>query len=49
MHLDIPMHELISMIREIQPEKSYPVHTEHVELFDALKDDGIDVIHPKLS
>jgi ribonuclease J len=41
--------ELLSMIREIQPEKLYPVHTEHVELFDVLKDDGIDVIHPKLS
>jgi ribonuclease J len=40
--------ELLSMIRDIGPEKLYPVHTEHVELFDVLKEDGIEVIHPKL-
>lgn len=41
--------ELLNMIREIQPEKLYPVHTDHVESFDILKDEGIDVIQPELS
>ena len=41
--------ELLNMIREINPEKIYPVHTDHVESFDVLKEDGINVIHPKLS
>ncbi len=40
--------ELLEMVREIRPEKVYPIHTEHVELFDVLNDDGIEVIHPKL-
>lgn len=40
--------EILNMIREINPEKLYPIHTEHVEAFDILKDDGIEVIHPKL-
>jgi ribonuclease J len=40
--------ELLNMIREINPEKLYPVHTDHVESFDVLKEDGINVIHPKL-
>jgi len=51
-----PMHvsghgsgeEILNMIRKINPEKLYPIHTEHVESFDALKDDGIEVIHPEL-
>jgi ribonuclease J len=41
--------EILNMIREISPEKLYPIHTEHIETFDILKDDGIEVIHPKLS
>jgi ribonuclease J len=41
--------ELLNMIREINPEKLYPVHTDHVESFDFLKEDGIEVIHPKLT
>ena len=40
--------EILNMIREINPEKLYPIHTEHIESFDILKDDGIDRIHPKL-
>ena len=40
--------EILNMIRKINPEKLYPIHTEHVESFDILKDDGIEVIHPKL-
>ncbi len=40
--------ELLDMIRKINPEKLYPVHTDHVSSFDVLKDDGIDVIHPIL-
>ena len=41
--------EILNMIREINPEKLYPIHTEHIESFDILKDDGIEVIHPKLN
>jgi ribonuclease J len=41
--------ELLNMIREINPDRLYPVHTDHVECFDVLKDDGIKVIHPDLS
>jgi len=41
--------ELLKMIREINPEKLYPIHTDHVESFDVLKEDGINVIHPKLT
>lgn len=40
--------EILKMIREINPEKLYPIHTDHVESFDVLKDDGINIIHPKL-
>lgn len=40
--------KLISMLKEIHPEKLYPIHTEHSEMFDVLLDDGINVIHPKL-
>jgi ribonuclease J len=41
--------ELLDMIRKINPEKLYPVHTDHVTSFDVLKDDGIDVIRPILT
>lgn len=41
--------EILEMIREIQPEKVYPVHTEHKEKFDILFEDGIEVIHPSLT
>lgn len=40
--------ELLMMVREIQPEKVYPIHTEFPEEFDVLKDDGIDVVYPQL-
>ena len=40
--------ELLDMIRKINPDVLYPVHTTNIELFDVLKDDGIQVIHPKL-
>jgi len=51
-----PMHvsghgsgeEILNMIRDINPEKLYPIHTEHIESFDILKNDGIEVIHPEL-
>lgn len=36
------------MIREINPEKLYPIHSEHIEVFDILKDDGIEVIYLNL-
>ena len=41
--------ELLEMIREIEPEILYPVHTEHKELFKELEDSGVKVIYPKLS
>lgn len=40
--------ELLRMVREINPEKVYPIHTTNGNLFDVLKDDRIEVIHPKL-
>jgi ribonuclease J len=40
--------EILNMIKEINPEKLYPIHTEHPELFNVLNDEGIDIIHPKL-
>lgn len=40
--------ELLDMIRDINPDVLYPVHTTHIELFDVLKEDGINVIHPEL-
>lgn len=40
---------LLDMIREINPETLYPIHTEHPEKFEILKDDGINVILPKLN
>lgn len=39
--------QLLDMIREINPDVLYPVHTDNVELFDVLKEDGIQVIHPE--
>ena len=39
--------QLLDMIKEINPDVLYPVHTTRIELFDVLKDDGIQVIHPK--
>jgi len=41
--------EILAMIKEINPEKLYPIHTEHTELFNVLKDEGIEIIHPKLT
>ncbi len=41
--------ELLAMIREIQPEILYPVHTIFKELFKELEDDGIKVVYPRLS
>jgi ribonuclease J len=41
--------ELLEMIREIEPEILYPVHTEHKELFKELEDSGVKVVYPKLS
>ena len=40
--------QLLEMIREINPKTLYPIHTEHIEMFDVLREDGINVIHPKL-
>jgi ribonuclease J len=40
--------EILNMIRAINPEKLYPIHTEHPESFDILRNDGINVIHPEL-
>ena len=42
-------NELLDMIREIHPERIYPIHTEHKECFDILTEDGIEVIYPNLS
>jgi ribonuclease J len=42
-------HEIINMIREIEPEKVYPVHTVKKEKFNILEEYGIDVIYPKLT
>lgn len=62
-HFDIPINksfhvsghargsELLDMIRDINPDVLYTVHTEekNLECFDVLKEDGIKVIHPKLA
>lgn len=40
--------EILDMIREINPEKLYPIHTEHPEKFDILTDDGIEVVYPQV-
>ncbi len=41
--------ELIEMIRDINPDVLYPIHTEEPKEFDILKEDGIKVIHPELA
>lgn len=41
--------ELLEMIREIQPEVLYPIHTTHKEHFMELEKDGINVTYPTLS
>jgi len=41
--------EILDMIREINPDKLYPIHTTHKNKFLKLKDDGIDVVYPTLS
>ena len=38
--------EILDMIREIGPEKAYPVHTEEKEKFHVLEEDGIKVVYP---
>jgi len=42
-------NEILNMIRQIGPEKLYPVHTDKKEEFEVLRDDGIDVVYPRLS
>lgn len=37
--------EILEMIREIHPEKLYPIHTQHPEEFLVLEDDGIEVVN----
>jgi ribonuclease J len=41
--------ELLDMIREVQPEILYPVHTVHKEHFKVLEEDGVKVVYPELS
>ena len=41
--------ELLEMIRTVEPDILYPIHTDEPEAFDVLKDDGINVIHPELA
>ncbi|MBI5680088.1 MAG: MBL fold metallo-hydrolase [Methanobacterium sp.] len=59
-HFNLEMHqihasghangpEILDMIKEIEPEKVYPVHTVKKEKFDILNEYGIDVIYPKLT
>lgn len=38
--------EILKMIRDIHPEKVYPIHTEHPEDFSVLDDDDIKVVYP---
>lgn len=40
--------EILEMIREVSPEKVYPIHTQHQEDFKVLEDDGIQVVYPVL-
>ncbi|WP_455644899.1 MBL fold metallo-hydrolase [Methanosphaera sp.] len=40
--------QLLEMIREIEPDILYPIHTENPDEYDVLRDDGITVIHPVL-
>lgn len=41
--------ELLEMIRKIQPEILYPIHTYNKELFKVVEDDGVKVVYPELS
>lgn len=41
--------EILNMIRDINPEKVYPVHTICKNKFNVLCEDGIKVIYPNLS
>jgi ribonuclease J len=41
--------ELLEMIREIQPEVLYPIHTTHKEHFMELENDGIKITYPTIS
>ncbi|MGC9516740.1 MAG: MBL fold metallo-hydrolase [Methanomicrobiales archaeon] len=41
--------EILNMIRQIAPEKVYPIHTVKKEEFHVLRDEGIKVVDPKLS
>lgn len=41
--------EILNMIRDINPEKVYPVHTVCKDKFKVLCEDGIEVIYPRLS
>lgn len=38
--------EILDMIRKINPEEVYPIHTEGKEQFKVLEEDGIKVIYP---
>jgi ribonuclease J len=38
--------EILNMIREIEPEIVYPIHTEEKERFQVLEEDGIKVVYP---
>ncbi len=40
--------EILEMIREIRPEKVYPVHTHNQDEFKVLEEEGIQVINPEL-
>jgi ribonuclease J len=40
--------EILDMIREINPEEVYPIHTEGKEQFKVLEEDGIKVKYPTL-
>ncbi|MDD3985078.1 MAG: MBL fold metallo-hydrolase [Methanobacterium sp.] len=38
--------ELLDMIRDVNPEILYPIHTVNKELFKVLEEDGIKVVYP---
>lgn len=40
--------EILEMIRKINPQKIYPIHTTHPPAFDILKEDGIEVVYPEI-
>lgn len=58
-HFKLPMYqmhasghasgpEILNMVREVNPNTVYPVHTEHREMFKSLEADGINVVFPKI-